>query len=164
MFVWRKLKRLGALTLQDAIWVLPATPWAVEQFQWLAVEIREMGGSAMVWEAQLRLAGQDDELVCQFSAQVDAAYNAILADLASRAIGHSDLIILSRQFQQAQAQDYFRSTLAQRVRKALEFAAERDGGSGEAGDEAGGARGEETGEEIGMDAEEMGKQIGERTR
>ncbi len=31
--VWRKLKRLGALLLHDAVWVLPATPWTREQFQ-----------------------------------------------------------------------------------------------------------------------------------
>src|SRR5215470_17625520 len=42
--VWRKLKRLGALLLHDAVWVLPATPWTREQFQWLAVEIGELGG------------------------------------------------------------------------------------------------------------------------
>ena len=26
VYVWRKLKRLGAILLQDAVWVLPATP------------------------------------------------------------------------------------------------------------------------------------------
>jgi len=26
VFIWRKLKRLGALLLHDALWVLPATP------------------------------------------------------------------------------------------------------------------------------------------
>jgi hypothetical protein len=56
--VWRKLKRLGALLLHDAVWVLPATPATLEQFQWLATEIEEMEGTAMVamvWEARLRL-------------------------------------------------------------------------------------------------------------
>jgi hypothetical protein len=133
VFVWRKLKRLGALALQDAVWVLPSTPWTLEQFQWLAVEIREMGGSAMVWEAQLRLAGQDDDLVRQFSAQVDATYHAILTDLSSADVDHSDLITLSRQFQQAQAQDHFHSALGQRVRAALERTADRDGESDDTG-------------------------------
>ena len=36
---WRKLKRLGAILLQDAVWVLPATPHTREDFQWLAAEI-----------------------------------------------------------------------------------------------------------------------------
>lgn len=131
VFIWRKLKRLGALSLQDAVWVLPATPWTIEQFQWLAVEIREMAGTALVWEARLSLVGQDDDLVRQFSAQADATYTAILAGLAHPDVAHSDLIILARQFQQAQAQDYFHSALGRRVREALEQIAGRDEVNGE---------------------------------
>ncbi|HEV2458330.1 MAG TPA: Chromate resistance protein ChrB, partial [Ktedonobacterales bacterium] len=55
VYVWRKLKRLGAILLHDAVWVLPATPATREQFQWLATEIEELAGSALVWEATLRL-------------------------------------------------------------------------------------------------------------
>jgi ChrB-like protein len=164
VFIWRKLKRLGALSLQDAVWVLPATPWTIEQFQWLAVEIREMGGTAMVWEARLSLDGQDDDLVRQFSAQVDATYHAILADLASPDIDHRDLIILARQFQQAHAQDYFHSALGRRVREALERAADRDGGSEAAGRESDDDAGEGAGEEIGGDTTEIDRETGERMR
>jgi hypothetical protein len=46
VFVWRKLKRLGAVLEHDAVWVLPATPRAREHFQWLAAEISEGGGEA----------------------------------------------------------------------------------------------------------------------
>ncbi|MBI4631856.1 MAG: ChrB protein, partial [Chloroflexi bacterium] len=41
VYVWRKLQRLGALTLHDSVWVLPNTPRTREQFQWLATEIQE---------------------------------------------------------------------------------------------------------------------------
>ena len=43
VFVWRKLKQLGAIALQDAAWVLPKTPRTQEQFQWLAAEITAKG-------------------------------------------------------------------------------------------------------------------------
>lgn len=33
VFIWRKLKQLGAIALQDAIWVLPQTSRTQEQFQ-----------------------------------------------------------------------------------------------------------------------------------
>src|SRR5438094_7854230 len=79
--VWRKLKRLGALLLHDAVWVLPATPWTREQFQWLAVEIGELGGEAHLWESHLLLNGQADTLIQQFQARVDAAYQGILEEL-----------------------------------------------------------------------------------
>ena len=71
--VWRKLKRLGALLLHDAVWVLPATPWTREQFQWLAVEIGELEGEAYLWESHLLLNGQAEALVQQFGSTYSAA-------------------------------------------------------------------------------------------
>ena len=114
--VWRKLKRLGALLLHDAVWVLPPSPRTLEELQWLAAEIRERGGDALVWEASLCLDGQDEELARQFTAQVDEVYGAILADLARP---EPDLAELSRRYQQARRQDYLHSPLGERVRAAL---------------------------------------------
>ena len=116
VYVWRKLKRLGALLLHDAVWLLPATPWTREQFQWLAVEIRELGGEALVWESRMVLPGQDEALVQQFVAEVDEAYRAVLAALQQ---ADADLPALARQYQQVQARDYFQSPLGQQVRAAL---------------------------------------------
>src|SRR5215204_1819652 len=85
VYVWRKLKRLGAIPLQDAIWVLPLTPWTREQFQWLAVEVQELGGEVTVWESRVLLPGGDGLLIKQFRAQVDAEYQEILAALQQAA-------------------------------------------------------------------------------
>src|SRR5207244_5379259 len=101
--IWRKLKKLGALLLRDAVWALPATPWTREQMQWLTVEITELGGEAMLWEAQLMLNGQDEALVQQFLAKVETSYREILAELERE---DADLVALSRKYQQVQAQDY----------------------------------------------------------
>jgi hypothetical protein len=116
VYVWRKLKRLGALLLHDAVWLLPDTPWTREQFQWLTVEIRELGGEALVWESRMVLPGQDETLVQQFAVEVDAAYQAILTALQQ---ADADLPALARQYQQVQARDYFQSPLNQQVRAAL---------------------------------------------
>ena len=114
--VWRKLKRLGALLLHDAVWVLPATPWTREQLQWLAVEIGELEGEAYLWESQLLLSGQAEALAQQFQARVDAAYQEILKELSR---GEADLVALSRRYQQVRAQDYFHSALGVHVRERL---------------------------------------------
>ena len=114
--VWRKLKRLGALLLHDAVWVLPATPWTREQFQWLAVEIGELGGEAHLWESRLLLNGQEEALVRQFQARVDATYQEILDELERE---DADLVALSRKYQQVRAQDYFHSELGRQVRERL---------------------------------------------
>jgi hypothetical protein len=114
--IWRKLKRLGALLLHDAVWVLPATPWTREQFQWLAVEIGELDGEAHLWESHLLLNGQAEALVQQFQARVDAAYQKILEELEQE---DADLVSLSRKYQQVRAQDYFHSALGTHVRERL---------------------------------------------
>ncbi len=114
--IWRKLKRPGALLLHDAVWVLPATPWTREQFQWLAVEIGELEGEAYLWESRLLLNGQEDALVRQFQARVDAAYQEILNELE---LDDADLVALSRKYQQVRSQDYFHSEVGIQVRERL---------------------------------------------
>jgi hypothetical protein len=116
VYVWRKLKRLGAVLLHDAVWVLPATPRTHEQLQWLAAEIGELGGEAMLWESHEVLPGQSEALVRQFIGQVEAAYAEILADLRH---ADADLAALSRRYQQVLTQDYFQSELGRQVRTML---------------------------------------------
>lgn len=114
--VWRKLKQLGAIALQDAAWVLPHTPRTREHFQWLAAEITELGGEALLWEAEQIQATDPKSLKEQFIAAVDAEYNQILADLK---VKDCDLVAFSKRFQQAQLRDYFSSKLGQTVRRQL---------------------------------------------
>jgi len=116
VYIWRKLKRLGAILLHDAAWVLPLTPRTQEQFQWLAAEIVEMGGEALLWEASLRLSGQDEFLIDQFTAQVEQDYTKMLSELEH---DDADLAALSRRYQQAQLKDYFQSETGSRVHEAL---------------------------------------------
>src|SRR5262245_18315339 len=123
VYVWRNLKRLGALLLHDAVWLLPETAWTREQFQWLAVEIRELGGEALVWESRMVLPGQDEALIQQFLAEVEDAYQAILTALQQ---ADADLAALARQYQQVQARDYLQSPLGEQVRAALLRAREGD--------------------------------------
>jgi hypothetical protein len=116
VYVWRKLKRLGALLYHDAVWVLPDTPREREQFQWLAAEIDEMGGQAALWEAQPILGEAEEQLIRQFTGQVDQAYAEII-----EALDHPDADpdAISRQYQQVRSRDYFQSELGKRVRDAL---------------------------------------------
>ena len=116
VYIWRKLKRLGALLLHDAAWVLPDTPRTREQFQWLAAEIAEMGGEALLWEARLALGGPEEALRQCFVEQADDMYRAILKELEK---DDCDLAALSQRYQQARQEDYFQSPLGEQVREAL---------------------------------------------
>lgn len=117
VYVWRKLKGMGAILLQDSAWVLPANLRTREKMQWLATEIKDMdGGNATLWEAQVVFTGQDTDLVQQFTIQVDEIYKEILSHLER---DEADLSTLAKQYQQARLQDYFDSELGERVRDIL---------------------------------------------
>src|SRR5438309_1847199 len=116
VYVWRKLKRLDAFALQDAVWVLPATAQTREQFQWLAAEIEELAGEATLWESRLVAEAMERRVVGQFTEPVESAYRDILRELKKK---RPDLTVLSKQYQQIQARDYFRCELAIKVRTAL---------------------------------------------
>ena len=116
VFVWRKLKQLGAFALQDAVWVLPQTPRTQEQFQWLAAEITEVGGEALLFQSDQLYATDADRLRKQFEEPVEAEYRDILAALKKKG---RDLTELSKRFQRAQARDFFASELGRQVRERL---------------------------------------------
>ena len=116
VYTWRKLKRLGAILLHEAVWVLPDQPRTAEQIQWLTAEIQEMGGEAYSWKATTIMGKNDEEIVQQFNRQVDAAYSTLLKKLEKSKV---DLQEISREYQQAASQDFFHSKLGLRVREKL---------------------------------------------
>jgi hypothetical protein len=116
VYLWRKLKRLGAITVFDAVWVLPETPYTHEQFQWLAVEIQELGGEAMFWKAQAELAGQEEVLIGQFQNQVEEIYRALLERMDQELI---EVGVAAQEYQQIRHKDYFQSTVGLQIRARL---------------------------------------------
>ena len=116
VYIWRKLKRLGAILLHDAVWILPDQPRTAEQIQWLTAEIQEMGGEAYSWRANAILGENDEAIIQQFNDQVDAVYSKLLKKLEK---SRADLQEISREYQQAAAQDFFHSKLGLRVRDKL---------------------------------------------
>jgi len=116
VYVWRKLKRLGAILLNNAIWVLPDTPRTAEYFQWLAAEIQEMQGDVNLWRSNLVLGLQEEVLIEQFKKQVDREYKELLKKLGRK---NRDLSRLSQEYQQIVGKDYFRSETGKQVKEKL---------------------------------------------
>lgn len=119
--IWRKLKQLGAIALQDAAWVLPQTSRTKEQFQWLAAEVTELGGEAVLFDADQLYASDSESLKKQFSELVEVEYREILAALKKKDF---DLTVLSKRFQSVQLRDYFNSELGRKTRESLLSAGE----------------------------------------
>ncbi len=116
VYVWRKLKALGAVVLQNAIWVLPETAQTAEHFRWLVTEIQEMKGEASLWRSNLVLGMPESVLIQQFKDQIDREYAELLKRLDRK---NADLADIARSYQQTARGDYFQSKLGQRVRERL---------------------------------------------
>jgi DNA-binding transcriptional regulator PaaX len=116
VYVWRKLKRLGAILLNESIWVLPDTPRTMEQFQWVTAEIQEMKGDAYLWRSNLFFDVHEDSLTNQFMEQVDSSYKELLKKVNKK---NPDLSALSREYQQIAGRDYFNSEIGKQVREKL---------------------------------------------
>jgi hypothetical protein len=76
----RRLARLGAVPLKSSVYVLPNRGDALEDFQWLASEIRTDGGDAVLCEANVLDGASDDDLIAQFNEQADGLYAGVAAD------------------------------------------------------------------------------------
>jgi hypothetical protein len=116
VYIWRKLKRVGAILFHDAVWVLPENPRTIEQIQWLTTEIQEMGGNAYYWRANAILNEQDQSIIQQFNEQVDAVYSDLLKRLEKSKV---DLQEIAQQYQEMASKDFFHSRLGVLVREKL---------------------------------------------
>jgi hypothetical protein len=115
--IWRKLKKIGAILLQDAFWVLPENPRNTEYFRWLAHEITQHNGTANVWNSTSVLVNQDTMLEQLFKQQIEPAYQELLEALKHP---NTDLTLIVKQYLQLLSQDHLQSELGLRVRTLLE--------------------------------------------
>jgi hypothetical protein len=78
---WRRLQQLGAVPVKQAAFVLPDSPGAREDFEWLKAEIRSAGGDASVFAAHSLDTFSDDALVEDFRRARQDAYDALAEDI-----------------------------------------------------------------------------------
>jgi DNA-binding transcriptional regulator PaaX len=127
--VWRKLKDLGALYLQDGAATLPEDAATREHLEWLQLRIREAGGEATLWEALPNTIAEGKSLVEEFRASREKAYRELI-EAAGRlrceaALGSNNALLieelgkLEREFRAERRRDYFRSPLRNEVAATL---------------------------------------------
>ncbi|MDQ3918904.1 MAG: chromate resistance protein [Acidobacteriota bacterium] len=78
---WRKLQRLGAVSIKNSVYVLPFNEKTHEDFQWLKQEIEASGGEATVFRAGSVEGAADDEIIEAFGKARDEEYGRITAEL-----------------------------------------------------------------------------------
>src|SRR5829696_7902594 len=79
--VWRRLQAMGARVLKHAVYVLPDTPAAREDFEWLKAEIEGAGGQAAVFAADHIDPWSSDAFVAEFRRASEKTYGQIAQEV-----------------------------------------------------------------------------------
>lgn len=133
--VWRRLQRLGAVAVKNAVYALPLSEEHNEDLQWIVREIVAGGGEAAVVEASFIQGISDAEIAALFTRARDADYAALddaLRALARRIPRHADagdqrrrklddeLARLERRFAEIVAIDFLSASGQQATRALIE--------------------------------------------
>lgn len=81
--VWRRLQNIGAAAFKNALYLLPATPDALEDLEWTLREVYQAGGGGVVFVASAVQGLSDADLTALFDAPREAEYRE-LADEVQR--------------------------------------------------------------------------------
>lgn len=118
----RHLARIGAAAIKNTVYVLPRNQRTMEHFQWLAREIKESGGEAMICEATFVEGVSNEQIKGLFHAARNADFESIATESRHVASGLSangkgaeevrreatlNHTRLKRRLQEAMALDYF---------------------------------------------------------
>ena len=137
-WVWRQVKRLGGVYLQDGVFVVPDLGDMQLEVQALAEQVGNFGGQAQAMVGRGLAPDVDKDLVGRFNAERDAEYRPILAaatrlcDYFQEEESHFDFSAvdlgrlgeqlgrLRRQFRQVRGRDYFSAPLGKEVAERLD--------------------------------------------
>jgi len=118
--IWRRLQDVGAVSFRNALYLLPATDLAMEDFEWILREVRAGGGDGAVFESQLVEGASDEALRALFDSAREEDYRGLAEELRSlteglerrraRAAGTelaTDLARIHRRLAEIEAMDFF---------------------------------------------------------
>lgn len=75
--VWRRLQAVGAVPVQNAVYVLPNLDACREHFVWIVLEVQRHGGEASICEARMVEGLGDDALRAAFADARERDYRAL---------------------------------------------------------------------------------------
>ncbi len=76
--MWRRLKGMGAVYLQNGVCLLPKTDDHARRLKMTENDIAEMGGDAVILETMALDRAQQDKVVARFKADRDDAYRELI--------------------------------------------------------------------------------------
>jgi hypothetical protein len=110
--LWRKLRRLGVAQVTDGVAALPLDARNRERLEWLADEVLEAGGEAMVWLAEPTSSTAERRLVERLAAERSEEYRTVIeqaeaAAAAEPGVRRRELRRLRRELRRIRQRDYF---------------------------------------------------------
>ena len=122
--VWRTLKRLGVAQLGDGLVALPADARTREALEWVAEDVVDNGGEAMLWLGRPADRAGLEEITRRMTAAIAAEYRSVAtgAEQAADADPATKRRIaarLHRELRRIADRDYFTGPERERARQAV---------------------------------------------
>jgi hypothetical protein len=114
--IWRRLRQLGAVSPAGSAYLLPESDENREAFGWIAQEIRDGGGQALILEVERLEPAEESRVIEAFRAARDEDYRKIAAEADATA----NLEKLRRRLQEISRIDFFGAPEGPRTAAALE--------------------------------------------
>ncbi|MDE8347010.1 MAG: chromate resistance protein ChrB [Acidocella sp.] len=80
--LWRRLKAMGAVYLQNGVCLLPKTEAHIGELRLMEAEIAEMAGESVLLETMAFDAAQENKVMARFKADRDDEYREVLGRCA----------------------------------------------------------------------------------
>lgn len=118
VYVWRKLKEIGATYFKQGVAMLPRSPLNQKNFSELAKKIVEMNGEAIIGEFRFTNPGDEKKVVLEFQNQSKKEYAKVIKEIKAlstispksqeeaRELGEKEKK-LKKKLATIKAQDYF---------------------------------------------------------
>jgi hypothetical protein len=123
--IWRKLKRLGVVQIADGLVALPADDRTREALEWIAEEVLDHDGEAMIWFGHPADERLHASLRDRMTAAVAVEYMAVAEEAANARTGDPTARRriagrLRRELHRIDARDFFAPTERDTARRAVD--------------------------------------------
>ncbi|MES1243267.1 MAG: chromate resistance protein ChrB domain-containing protein [Acidobacteriota bacterium] len=115
--VWRRLRQLGAVSPAGSAYLLPESDEGRESFGWIAQEIRDGGGQALVLEVERLEPAEESRVIEAFRVARDEDYRKITEEASGASV---NLEKLRRRLQEVSRIDFFGAPEGPRAAAALD--------------------------------------------
>lgn len=79
--IWRRLQAIGAASFKNALYLMPATDEALEDFEWTLREVQDAGGEGLILDARAVQGFTDEEIIAIFDAAREEQYRAVAEEI-----------------------------------------------------------------------------------